>query len=66
MEVSLEQAIEMHAKALSHSAGRNEPRLARDKARRCAASGDPHGHEVWSKVASIAEALLKTIVATQT
>jgi hypothetical protein len=66
MDVSLEQAIEIYAKSLSRRAGRDAPQLARDKARRCAAIGDRQGHEVWSKVASIAEALLKAKAAAQT
>jgi hypothetical protein len=58
MNVSLNQAIDIHAKALKHRSGNRAPHVARDKARHCAASGDNDGQTVWLKVAASAETLL--------
>ncbi len=58
MNVALEQAIEIHAKALKHRNGGQAPHIAREKARRCAASGDDDGRTVWLKVATVTEMLL--------
>ena len=58
MNVSLDQAIEMHAKALTHRNGYRASGLAREKAHRCASAGDHEGHVVWSRVAATADALL--------
>jgi hypothetical protein len=63
MNVSLDQAIEMHAKALKYRAGAKAPRFARDRAHQCEAAGDQNGYDVWQKVASAVEALLATDVA---
>ena len=60
MNVSLEQAIDMHATALSRRAGPTAPRLARERARSCALAGDEEGRVVWLKVANSAESLLIT------
>ena len=59
MEVTLEQAIEMHAKALKWRSGRDAPLKARTIAQELAEAGDNEGHKVWLKVGDIAEALLK-------
>jgi hypothetical protein len=40
MNVSLDQAIEIHAKALKHRFGKRAPLLAEEKADHCAARGD--------------------------
>ena len=56
--VSLDQAIEIHAKALKHRFGVRAPLVAREKAHHCRSSGDHEGHAVWRKVAAVAEALL--------
>jgi hypothetical protein len=56
MKVSLDQAIEIHAKALRHRHGTRAPLLAREKAHHCNASGDHEGHTVWQRVAAMAEA----------
>jgi hypothetical protein len=58
LNVSLDQAICIHAKALTYRYGRTAPSRARMKGRDCSASGDPEGHVVWEKVAAVAERLL--------
>ena len=57
MEVSLEQAIEIHARALKKREGRLAPRKARKIADDFRAQGDHDGHKVWLKVGEIAESL---------
>jgi hypothetical protein len=59
MEVTLEQAIEIHAKALKWRSGHAAPHKARKIAQELAQAGDHDGHQVWLKVGEIAEALLK-------
>jgi hypothetical protein len=58
MNITLDQAVEMHAKALKYRAGVRAPAIARDRARRCVAAGDQGGYDIWQNVASQAEALL--------
>jgi hypothetical protein len=57
MNVSLDQAIEIHAKALNHRFGTRAALLAEEKAQHCAAQGDEEGCAVWLRVASIAGSL---------
>ena len=57
MHVSLDQAIEIHAKALRHQHGPAAARLAREQAQKLAAVGDGEGHAVWLKVAQMTETL---------
>jgi len=57
MEISLQQAIEIHAKALRAHRGPHAPSVARHRARQLADAGDHEGHEVWQKVAAVAETL---------
>jgi hypothetical protein len=59
VNVSLNQAIEIHAKVLAHRFGDRAPLLAQEKAHHCSASGDDEGHAVWLRVAAVAEMLLK-------
>jgi hypothetical protein len=47
MNVALNQAIEIHAKALKYRFGNRAPLLAQEKAHHCAAQGDDEGHSVW-------------------
>jgi hypothetical protein len=54
MNVSLDQAIEIHAKALKHRFGNRATLLAEERARHCAAKGDDEGCAVWLRVASVA------------
>jgi hypothetical protein len=58
LNVSLDQAIDIHAKALTYRYGRAAPDRARVRGRDCSAKGDREGHCVWEKVAAIAERLL--------
>src|ERR1700722_17406628 len=60
LDVSLKQAIEIHAKALKYRFGRRAPELAREAALRCSISKDDEGHRVWLEVAEVAESLLRT------
>jgi hypothetical protein len=46
MNVSLTQAIEIHAKALKHRFGKRAALLAEEKAHHCAAQGDDEGYAV--------------------
>ena len=54
MNVTLDQAIEIHAKALKHRFGSRASRLAQEKAHNCAARGDDEGRAVWLRVAAVA------------
>ena len=54
MNVSLDQAIEIHAKALKYRFGNRAPLLAEEKAQHCAAQGDDEGRVVWLRVAAVA------------
>jgi hypothetical protein len=58
MEVSLEQAIEIHAKVLKRIHGHKAPLKARRTADERALSGDHEGCHVWLKVADAAAAML--------
>ena len=60
LHISLDQAIDIHAKALTYRYGRTAPYHARMRGRDCSVNGDREGHVVWEKVASIAEQLLTT------
>ena len=57
MNVSLNQAIEIHAKALKHRFGKRAALLAEEKAHHCAARGDDEGRAVWLRVAGVARIL---------
>jgi hypothetical protein len=60
MEVSLEQAIEIHAKVLKRVHGHRAPHKARGRASELAATDDHEGYQVWLRVAdAAAEMLLK-------
>jgi hypothetical protein len=59
VNVSLNQAIEIHAKALAHRFGDRASLLAQEEAHDCSASGDNEGHTVWLRVAAVAEMILK-------
>ena len=57
MHVTLDQAIEIHAKALRHQHGPAATRVAREQARKLAVAGDRERHAVWLKVAQMTETL---------
>ena len=54
MNVSLAQAIEIHAKALKYRFGDRAALLAEEKAHHCAEQGDDEGYAVWLRVAAVA------------
>ncbi len=60
MKVSLDQAIEIHAKALKHRFGKRAAVLAQERAQHCAARGDDEGHDVWQRVATVSGMLPDT------
>jgi hypothetical protein len=55
MEVSLDEAIEIHAKVLRSRYRAAAPIRARDHAAMLKRNGGHHGHDVWVKVAETAE-----------
>lgn len=58
MEISLEQAVEIHARALTRRLRRDAPTNARERAGDLQRAGDSEGHGVWLRVAESAERLL--------
>ncbi len=58
MEVSLEQAIEIHAKVLKAKHLHEAPRAAREHAARLKRVNDHEGHSVWIRVGDVAALLL--------
>ncbi len=54
MNVSLNQAIEIPARALKYRYGKRAPILAKEKAHHCAARGDDEGRAVRLEVAAVA------------
>jgi hypothetical protein len=54
MNVSLAQAIEIHAKALKYRFGDRAALLAKEKAHHCTERGDDEGRDVWLRVATVA------------
>ncbi len=57
MNVSLDQAIEIHARALKYRFSNRAALVAEEKAHHCAARGDDEGHVVWQRVATVAGTL---------
>ena len=58
MNVSLDQAIEIHARALRYRFGNRAALVAEEKSHHCAARGDNEGRAVWQRVAAVAGTLL--------
>lgn len=58
MDVSLEQAIEIHARVLMHRLDYEAPARARERAADLQRAGDSEGRNVWLLVAEVAERLL--------
>jgi hypothetical protein len=58
MQISLEQAVEIHARVLTHRLSREAPARARELALDLRRVGDDEGHDVWLWVADAAERLL--------
>jgi hypothetical protein len=63
MNISLDEAIEIHAKALRVSHGRTAERYARQRAASCQRHGDPEGNEVWNLVAERVSKIEKHLMA---
>jgi hypothetical protein len=59
MEVSLDQAIEIHAKVLKYRSGRHAARKARERAEQLALAGDLEGHLIWIRVGETVETLIR-------
>ena len=58
MDISLNEAIHMHARALKGRAGKKSPMLARLRAGDLKDRGDHEGFRVWTLVGEQAELLL--------
>ncbi|MGA9824056.1 MAG: hypothetical protein WBQ53_04300 [Methylocystis sp.] len=58
MDISLDEAIHIHARALKGRAGGNSPMLARLRAGDLRDKGDLEGFRVWTRVGEQAELLL--------
>jgi len=58
MEISLDQAIHIHARALKGRSGRKSPMLARLRAGDLRDKGDLEGFRIWTRVGEQAELLL--------
>ncbi len=58
MDISLEQAIEIHARVLMHRLDCEAPAKARERAADLQRVGDKEGRNVWLSVADAAERLL--------
>jgi hypothetical protein len=54
MNVTLDQTIEIHARALRYRFGNRAALLAKEKAHHCATRGDDEGRAVWQRVAAVA------------
>jgi hypothetical protein len=58
MQISLEEAVEIHARALTRRLSKEAPVNARERATELQRVGDREGHGVWMRVAESAERLL--------
>lgn len=58
MQVSLDEAIEIHARVLKKRHRHRAAHEAREHAERLRRVNDHHGHQVWHRVADAAERLL--------
>lgn len=59
MKISLEEAIEIHARALVRRHRDEAPANARDYASQRKRHGDSEGYDIWLGVAATAQRLLK-------
>jgi hypothetical protein len=59
MEISLEQAIEIHAKVLKRQHKHRAPHVARERAASLKYANDHEGHDVWLRVAHVAARLVE-------
>ena len=51
MTISIEQAIEIHAKSAISLGGNRAEKSTRERAEHCKTRGDTDGYETWTKVA---------------
>ncbi len=51
MSISIEQAIEIHAKSALARAGHHAEKQTQERAMKCKERGDLDGYETWTKVA---------------
>jgi hypothetical protein len=58
MQVSLDEAIEIHARVLKKRHRHRAAHEAREHAERLRRVNDHHGHHVWNRVADAAERML--------
>ena len=58
MNISLDEAIEIHVRALKHRWHKKPPPYARLRAATLKEAGDHEGHNVWILMAEVAERLL--------
>lgn len=56
-DLTIQEGIEIHAKALRRRLGEAAPRYARDRAEKACTRGDIEGENVWLGVAFAAEQL---------
>jgi hypothetical protein len=56
MDVSLDQAINIHARVLKYWHGDKAPQEARARALECGTAGDFEGLQAWARVARLCEA----------
>jgi hypothetical protein len=59
VNVSLNEAIEIHAQALARRYGCVASASAREHALRLKSSGDDEGHDIWVEVALTVDAILQ-------
>ena len=65
MNVSLDQAIQIHARALKGRAGKKSPLLARMRAEALKDQGDMEGFRVWTQVGEEAALLVAAQAASE-
>ena len=57
MTISLDQAIEIHAKSAISLGGKRAEKSTRERADHCKTRGDTDGYETWTKVADTIRSL---------
>ena len=57
MTISLDQAIEIHAKSAISLGGKRAEKSTRERADHCKSRGDADGYETWTKVADTIRSL---------
>jgi hypothetical protein len=57
MTISLDQAIEIHAKSAISLGGKRAEKSTRERAEHCKIRGDADGYETWTRVADMIRSL---------